>query len=108
MGDSGADPSFLCSIVAVQGLGSKYESTWVKKTQDGVTVMWLRNLLGKDIEKARVTTFEYDSKWFDDPDHVTLRDCARRLLRCLVLDRSHGRQSRMCSTRVTQISFLFF
>lgn len=70
--------------------------------------MWLRDLLGKDIEKARVTTFEYDSKWFDDPDHVTLRDCARRLLRCLVLDRSHGRQSRMCSTRVTQISFLFF
>jgi len=61
--------------------------------------MWLRDLLGKDIEKARVTTFEYDSKWFEDPDHVTLRDCARRLLRCLVLDRSHGRQSRMCSTR---------
>ena len=70
--------------------------------------MWLRDLLGKDIEKARVTTFEYDSKWFDDPDHVTLRDCARRLLRCLVLDRSHGQQSKMCSTRVIQIYFFFF
>lgn len=51
--------------------------------------MWLRDLLPHDIPNARILTFEYGSKWYKDPDHVSLRDCGKKLLKRIVQDRSH-------------------
>lgn len=87
-------PSF--SIIAVQGLASTYERTWTKELQDGSRVMWLKDLLPKDLPSARILTFEYDSKWLNDPSHVSLRDCADRLIESIMWDRTHDGEATPC------------
>jgi hypothetical protein len=57
--------------------------------------MWLRDLLGDDLTNARILSFEYDSKWLDDPAMVALEDCGERLLESIIWDRTH-RGSREC------------
>ncbi|PGH14460.1 hypothetical protein AJ80_05905 [Polytolypa hystricis UAMH7299] len=83
-------------IIAVQGLASTYERTWSKERNDGSSVMWLRDLLPVDLEEARIMTFEYDSKWLEDPSYVSLRDCGERLLRSILYDRTHRGEETMC------------
>jgi hypothetical protein len=63
--------------------------------------MWLRDLLPRDIPHARILTFEYGSRWLDDPDIVTLEDCARNLLRSILWDRTHAKDRRMCEAMVS-------
>jgi hypothetical protein len=62
--------------------------------------MWLRDLLPKDLPQARILTFEYDSKWLEDPANVTLRDCADQLLQSVLWDRSHHGDESMCKRMV--------
>ncbi|KAI9770873.1 MAG: hypothetical protein M1839_002993, partial [Geoglossum umbratile] len=76
-------------IIAIQGLGSNYRRTWVKKDADGQPRMWLREFLPNDIPRARICTFEYPSKCFEDPDFLSIADCGRLLLQSIVQDRCH-------------------
>lgn len=62
--------------------------------------MWLRDLLPVDLPDCRVLTYEYDSKWLEDPVHVSLRDCARGLLSSVARDRTHRGGDKICKTMV--------
>jgi hypothetical protein len=90
------------SIIAVQGLGSSYEWTWsVPLPSDNQSrYYWLKQSLPRDLPNARILAFEYDSKWFGNPDKVTLEECGARLLRCIVQDRTHRGETQMCQSRV--------
>ena len=89
----------LRSLIAVQGLGSNYETTWTAQDSNGGTYMWLRDLLPAKLNTMRVQTFQYDSRWYADPDNVTLRDCGKRLLLALLSDRTHQGQQHLCPSR---------
>ncbi|KAK3393261.1 hypothetical protein B0H63DRAFT_14817 [Podospora didyma] len=91
-----ADINVPVDIIAVQGLGSTYEWTWNKELSDGSSVMWLRELLPKDLPDARIMTFEYDSRWLRDSALVTLEDCGNRLLESVIWDRTHRDSELMC------------
>ncbi|KAK3320455.1 hypothetical protein B0T19DRAFT_477722 [Cercophora scortea] len=95
-GRDGPAPKPPVDIVAVQGLAASYDWTWIKKMEDGSRVMWLRDLLPRDIPGARVLTFEYDSKWLKDPSLVSLRDCADRLIESVLWDRTHLGETKVC------------
>ncbi|KAK3680915.1 hypothetical protein B0T22DRAFT_474365 [Podospora appendiculata] len=95
-GRDGPAPKPPVDIVAVQGLAASYDWTWTKKMEDGSRVMWLRDLLPRDIPGARVLTFEYDSKWLNDPSLVSLRDCADRLIESVLWDRTHLGETKVC------------
>lgn len=84
----------------VHGLGSKYETTWAFKRPDRTRYHWIRDKLPKDVPDARILGFEYPSRWYDDPVHIDLRECAAQLLRCLIRDRCHRGKQTMCGTRV--------
>ncbi|KAL8789665.1 MAG: hypothetical protein Q9195_006718 [Heterodermia aff. obscurata] len=79
-------------VVAVQGLASNYETTWTAYDENERPCMWLRDLLPLDLPAARIQTFIYDSRWYDDPDYVSLRECGKRLLYALLADRTHRNQ----------------
>ena len=93
-------------MIAVQGLASTYEWTWKKRLDNGTHVMWLRDLLPKDLPLARILTFEYDSKWLEDPSFVSLGDCGARLLQSIIWDRTHQTESHMCPKMVSPTSGL--
>lgn len=52
--------------------------------------MWLRDLLKTDLPNARIMSFEYDSRWLNDPAMVSLEDCGERLLESIIWDRTHN------------------
>ena len=89
----------MCSVVAVQGLASNYETTWTAYDEGKRPCMWLRDLLPLDLPAVRIQTFRYDSRWYDDPDYVSLRECGKRLLYALIADRTHRGQCNLCPTR---------
>ncbi|KAH8650059.1 hypothetical protein BX600DRAFT_442145 [Xylariales sp. PMI_506] len=74
-------------IVAVHGIGVNPRDTWThRKTQ----VNWLSNedMLPRDVPKARIMTFGYDSVWFgDNPTRQTIDGVARKLLEALTTKR---------------------
>jgi hypothetical protein len=86
------------SVIAVQGLAASYDWTWTKVLEDGSRVMWLRDLLPQDLPSARILTFEYDTKWLQNPSSVSLSDCADLLLESILWDRTHRGETKMCST----------
>jgi hypothetical protein len=87
--------------VAVHGLASKYPRCWSYERKDGSRFHWLRDKLPKDIPDARVLVFKYDSEWYGDPTHISLRECGAQLLRSLIRDRCHPGMPTMCPTRVS-------
>lgn len=58
--DPGAEG--IVDIVAIHGLNGHYENTWTTKKGDGTPVNWLRDLLPKQIQDARIMSFSYNSR----------------------------------------------
>lgn len=78
------------SIVLVHGLGSKYATTWTHKRKDGTRYRWIQGSFAKDIPDARILGFEYPSRWYSDPIHTDLTECAWQLVQSLIEDRCNG------------------
>ncbi|KAH7303465.1 hypothetical protein B0I35DRAFT_179184 [Stachybotrys elegans] len=89
-------------VIFVHGLGSKSSSTWTYKRKDGSRYNWLEEQFPKDMPDARVLIYEYESRWYDDPVHVDLKECAAQLLRTLINDRRHAHSQALCPTRRTR------
>lgn len=53
-------------IVFVQGLASRYQTTWSVEdpTELDGRYYWLRQKLPRDVRNGRVLAFEYDSSWY--------------------------------------------
>ncbi|PVF95775.1 WD40 repeat-like protein, partial [Serendipita vermifera] len=81
-------------IVAVQGLGSDPNRTWVWKGDDRRTV-WLRDLLPSDIPNARIASWGYNSRFGNRAPKVTLDICGKDLLVALSHHRNTQRQKEM-------------
>ena len=62
--------------------------------------MWLRDLLPQDLPDARIMTFEYDSRWLQDPALVDLKACGERLLESILWDRTHKGSGHTCPIMV--------
>ena len=108
------NPANRLSIIAVQGLGSHEYYTWVKKMSprgdkarrfwdkarfrkgkktldqdqdDGMEVMWIRDLLVPKFQDARIATYSYKSDWRDPTVKTSLRECANLFLNDLLQHR---------------------
>lgn len=51
----------IVDIVAIHGLNGDFERTWTSRNKDGTHVNWLRDLLPRDLENARIMSFAYKS-----------------------------------------------
>ncbi|KAI9799129.1 MAG: hypothetical protein M1825_004896 [Sarcosagium campestre] len=107
-------PAPRVDIIAVQGLGSHEFYTWVKKVasrgdklrgfwdkarfrkgkktldqgqEDGMEVMWIRDLLVPEFQDARIATYSYKSDWRDLTVKTSLRECANLFLNELLQHR---------------------
>ena len=75
------------SIVFVHGLTGNRESTWTHKTNK---VFWPKDLLPKDLPKARIITFGYDAdiiRGLSTVGNGTLRDHGKALAEDLAIRR---------------------
>jgi hypothetical protein len=75
------------SIVFVHGLTGNRESTWTDKT---AKVFWPKDLLAKDLPKARIITFGYDAdiiRGLSTAGNGTLRDYGKALAEDLAMRR---------------------
>ncbi|KAF1811247.1 hypothetical protein P152DRAFT_474853 [Eremomyces bilateralis CBS 781.70] len=75
------------SIVFVHGLTGNRESTWTDRTAN---VFWPKDLLAKDLPKARVITFGYDAdivRGLSTAGNGTLRDHGKALAEDLAMRR---------------------
>lgn len=116
------------SIIAVQGLGSHEFHTWVKKVsleadkpkrlrdkarfwkgkktldqdqEDGMEIMWIRDLLVPKFQDARIATYSYKSDWRDRTVKTSLRDCANLFLNELL---QHRQKENVSSLRTPSLS----
>lgn len=67
------------SVIFVHGLTSNRESTWTDKHSK---VFWPKDLLAKDLSKARIVTFGYDAdiiRGLNTAGNGTLRDHGKAL-----------------------------
>lgn len=83
------------SIIAVHGLGSDPEKSWVwkahsneekKVVKSGLQVdevNWLTDLLPNDLPKARVLAFNYESRCWGEGQSQRIQTCARLMLSAL-------------------------
>jgi hypothetical protein len=60
--DKDSEGQGIVDIVAIHGLNGHYENTWTAKKGDGTPVNWLRDLLRKKIQNARIMSFSYNSR----------------------------------------------
>lgn len=80
-------PTNKTSIVFVHGLTGNRESTWTHKTGK---VFWPKDLLPKDLPKARIITFGYDAdiiRGLSTVGNGTLRDHGKALAEDLAIRR---------------------
>ncbi|GAD97538.1 hypothetical protein PTT_13354 [Paecilomyces variotii No. 5] len=89
-------------IILVHGLSSKFQTTWAYKRTDGSRYHWVREKFPQDMPDARILTFEYPSRWYNDPVHTDLTECASELLRTVIRDRCHAGSPTMCRARRTR------
>jgi hypothetical protein len=76
-GEAGSTKTqFRVDIIAVHGLNGHYERTWMSKSNN---VLWLRDLLPKEMPGSRIYSFDYDSRIFTD-NVMDLDDYALKLL----------------------------
>lgn len=75
----------IYSVVAVHGLGSSVETTWMHKESQK---LWLRDFLGQDLPKARIMTFRHNSKWWADALVKDLTGYGKQLLSALEAERN--------------------
>lgn len=85
----------ISSIIAVQGLASDPERSWVWKARSkedkkavergekSEPVKWLEDLLPNDIPNARIMSFNYESRWQRNAPYQHIGSCARLLLDAL-------------------------
>ncbi|RYP18169.1 hypothetical protein DL765_004095 [Monosporascus sp. GIB2] len=72
------DSKKLIDIVAVHGLNGHCLDTWTCHD-----VLWLRDLLPKEMPNARVMTYQYDSKVISNNYVYSVSDSARHLVQTL-------------------------
>ncbi|KAF8530037.1 hypothetical protein BU17DRAFT_35995 [Hysterangium stoloniferum] len=84
----GDDP--LVDIIAIHGLNGHYIRTWEHESG----VMWLKDLLPKDISRARVLTYGYDADINPQKSYQTIHDHAETFLAKLVNWRKETKTSR--------------
>lgn len=77
-----AEQLFPVDIIAIHGLGGDRFHTW---TDPETGVLWLRDLLPKDMPGARIYSFGYNSEVFGD-SVTMITDYARQLLIDLELE----------------------
>lgn len=82
---------YSMDVVFVHGLGAFPDSTW-RKTKNPADIQWVRDLLPKDVEMARLLFFNYDSTTYNDAPQKQLEDYASDLL--LAFHRSILREHR--------------
>jgi hypothetical protein len=73
----------MCSIIAVNGLGAHPMRTWMAKDTSqppGTYVSWLKQLLPKDFEQARIMSFQQDTSYLVDAPVKTIDECGAELL----------------------------
>ncbi|KAI1972184.1 hypothetical protein LOZ35_004696 [Ophidiomyces ophidiicola] len=75
----------IFDLVAVHGLNGDAFKTWTHKQSK---VMWLRDLLPKELPNVRIMTFGYNSKFYNFTGHQDLRNISLKLLSELVDVRS--------------------
>ncbi|KAH8645771.1 ankyrin repeat-containing domain protein, partial [Xylariales sp. PMI_506] len=66
---------FLCSIVAIHGLGGTAMKTWTDSNKH----LWLRDSLPDYIPNVRIMTYGYDSSVFFSTSQMAIHDFARDL-----------------------------
>jgi hypothetical protein len=89
------------SIVFVHGLTGNRESTWTDKTAE---VFWPKDLLARDLPKARIITFGYDAdiiRALSTAGNGTLRDHGKALAEDLAMRRKRTDSVRLVATRFT-------
>ncbi|RAO73451.1 uncharacterized protein BHQ10_009463 [Talaromyces amestolkiae] len=77
----------IIDIIFVHGLTGNRESTWTEKT---AKVFWPKDLLAKDLPKARIITFGYDAdiiRGLSTAGNGTLRDHGKALAEDLAIRR---------------------
>lgn len=85
------------SIVAVHGLGAHPDWAWIRKVdreQGKVHVNWLKDddMLPSKLPKARIMTFNYESRWHYRAPKQRCSLCASQLLTALHNDRNEVRR----------------
>lgn len=70
----------LDSVVAVHGLNGHAFDTWTHKRTG---VMWLKDLLPKELPNARIMTYGYRARFGDFTAHQDIRTIAENLLQQL-------------------------
>ncbi len=58
----------------------KGKTTLDQDQEDGVEIMWIRDLLVPKFKDARIATYSYKSDWRDRGVKTSLRECAEQLL----------------------------
>ncbi|KAI1115874.1 hypothetical protein F5Y14DRAFT_409581 [Nemania sp. NC0429] len=77
----GANDESEVDIVAVHGLGSNVDWSWVWK-EGGNRVNWLQdsNMLPEKVPMSRIIAYNYDSRWHNDASKTRLELCGEELI----------------------------
>ncbi|QVM13232.1 hypothetical protein D8B26_007846 [Coccidioides posadasii str. Silveira] len=79
----------LYDLVAIHGLNGDAFGTWTHKES---RVMWLRDLLPKELPNVRVMTYGYNARFHNFAGHQDLRNIAMKLLSELVDSRKTAKE----------------
>jgi hypothetical protein len=71
-------------IIAIHGLGGTLYETWTHENG----VLWLRDIVPKELSGVRVYTFGYDSGFAFSKGTGTLHDFSKSLLEAIKLERT--------------------